>query len=174
MRWKDKPAVTGPLRGLRVIDAGTMIAGPLAATQLADFGADVIKLELPGEGDSIRQWAPIKDGKSLWWKVIGRNKRLVTLKLSSPEGAALFKELVQEADVVIENYRPGTFERWGLGYDVLSALNPRLVLVRVSGFGQTGPYAERGGYGTVAEAFSGIPSFTGLSLIHISEPTRPY
>ena len=162
MRWKDKPAVTGPLRGLRVIDAGTMIAGPLAATQLADFGADVIKLELPGEGDSIRQWAPIKDGKSLWWKVIGRNKRLVTLKLSSPEGAALFKELVQEADVVIENYRPGTFERWGLGYDVLSALNPRLVLVRVSGFGQTGPYAERGGYGTVAEAFSGIPSFTGF------------
>jgi crotonobetainyl-CoA:carnitine CoA-transferase CaiB-like acyl-CoA transferase len=111
----------------------------------------------------MRHWAPIKDGKSLWWKVIGRNKRLVTLRLSVPEGAEIFKDLVREADVVIENFRPGTFERWGLGYDVLSAINPRLILVRVSGFGQTGPYARRGGYGTVAEAFSGIPSFTGFA-----------
>jgi succinyl-CoA--D-citramalate CoA-transferase len=161
--WADRAtAPEGPLKGLRVIDAGTMIAGPLAATHLADFGADVVKLELPGAGDSMRHWAPMKEGKSLWWKVIGRNKRLITLNLSSAEGQALFKRLASSADVVIENYRPGTMERWGLGYDSLSAINPRLILVRVSGFGQTGPYARRGGYGTIAEAFSGVPSFTGF------------
>jgi len=152
----------GPLAGLRVIDAGNMIAGPLAATQLADFGADVIKLELPGTGDSMRHWTPMKEGASLWWKVIGRNKRLATLSLSKPKGRELFLKMVRDADVLIENFRPGTFERWGLGYDVLRAINPGLVMVRVSGFGQTGPYAQRGGYGTIAEAFSGIPSFTGL------------
>ena len=156
----------GPLRGLRVIDAGNMIAGPLAATQLADFGADVIKVELPQVGDSMRHWTPMKEGRSLWWKVIGRNKKLITLTLSRAEGQEIFRDLVRTADIVIENYRPGTFERWGLGYAELSQLNPRLVLVRVSGFGQTGPYAKRGGYGTVAEAFSGIPSFTGF-------PDRP-
>jgi crotonobetainyl-CoA:carnitine CoA-transferase CaiB-like acyl-CoA transferase len=156
----------GPLQGLRVLDAGTMIAGPLAATHLADFGADVIKIEQPGIGDPMRHWAPMKNGRSLWWKVIARNKRLVTLTLSHPEGQALFRRMVVDADIVIENYRPGTFERWGLGYAELAKLNPRLVLVRVSGFGQTGPYAHRGGYGTVAEAFSGIPSFTGF-------PDRP-
>jgi crotonobetainyl-CoA:carnitine CoA-transferase CaiB-like acyl-CoA transferase len=152
----------GPLINLRVIDAGTMIAGPLAATQLADFGADVIKVELPGTGDSMRHWTPMKEGHSLWWKVIARNKRLVTLTLSKPRGQELFRELVRSADIVIENYRPGTFERWGLSYQELAAINPRLILVRVSGFGQTGPYARRGGYGTIAEAFSGIPSFTGF------------
>lgn len=156
----------GPLMGLRVLDAGNMIAGPLAATQMADFGADVIKVELPGVGDSMRHWAPMKDGRSLWWKVIGRNKRLITLALSKPRGQELFKQLVRDADVVIENFRPGTFERWGLGYSELSKINPRLIMVRVSGFGQTGPYAKRGGYGTIAEAFSGIPSFTGF-------PDRP-
>lgn len=156
------PERKGPLRRLRVVDAGNMIAGPLAATLLADLGADVIKIEQPRIGDSMREWAPARDGLSLWWKVIGRNKRLVTLRLSSPEGQALFKQLIRTADIVIENYRPGTFERWGLGYDVLAQINPGLVLVRVSGFGQTGPYACRGGYGTVAEAFSGVPSFTGF------------
>jgi crotonobetainyl-CoA:carnitine CoA-transferase CaiB-like acyl-CoA transferase len=156
----------GPLVGLRVLDAGNMIAGPLAATQLADFGADVIKLELPGTGDSMRHWAPMKDGLSLWWKVIGRNKRLITLTLSKPRGQELFRELVCKSDILIENYRPGTFERWGLGYKELARINPKLVMVRVSGFGQTGPYAKRGGYGTIAEAFSGIPSFTGF-------PDRP-
>ncbi len=156
----------GPLAGLRVIDAGNMIAGPLGATQMADFGADVIKLELPGVGDSIRHWAPLKNGLSLWWKVIGRNKRLATLTLSHPRGRELFLRLVRDVDVVIENFRPGTFERWGLDYATLAAENPKLVLVRVSGFGQTGPYAGRGGYGTIAEAFSGIPSFTGA-------PDRP-
>ena len=159
-------ALQGPLKGLRVIDAGTMIAGPLAATQLADFGAEVIKVELPGIGDSMRHWTPMKEGRSLWWKVIARNKRLITLTLSKPRGQELFRELVRSADIVIENYRPGTFERWGLGYDALAKINPRLVMVRVSGFGQTGPYAKRGGYGTIAEAFSGIPSFTGF-------PDRP-
>jgi crotonobetainyl-CoA:carnitine CoA-transferase CaiB-like acyl-CoA transferase len=152
--------------GLRVIDAGTMIAGPLAATQLADFGAEVIKVELPGIGDSMRHWTPMKEGLSLWWKVIGRNKRLITLTLSKPRGQELFRELVRSSDIIIENYRPGTFERWGLGYKELAKINPRLVMVRVSGFGQTGPYAKRGGYGTIAEAFSGIPSFTGF-------PDRP-
>lgn len=157
------PAGSGPLAGLRVLDAGNMIAGPLAATQLADFGAQVIKLELPGTGDSMRHWAPMKDGLSLWWKVIGRNKQLATLSLSKPRGRELFLDLVRDTDILIENFRPGTFERWDLGYDVLSEINPRLVMVRVSGFGQTGPYAQRGGYGTIAEAFSGIPSFTGLA-----------
>lgn len=159
-------AHAGPLVGLRVIDAGTMIAGPLAATQLADFGADVVKLELPGVGDSMRHWTPMKEGKSLWWKVIARNKRLITLNLSTKEGQGLFKRLAETADIVIENYRPGTFERWSLGYDVLSEINPGLVLVRVSGFGQSGPYSHRGGYGTIAEAFSGVPAFTGF-------PDRP-
>ncbi len=156
----------GPLHGLRVLDAGNMIAGPLAATQLADFGADVIKIEMPGIGDSMRHWAPMKADRSLWWKVIGRNKQLITLALSKPQGQALFRRLVRDADILIENFKPGTFERWGLGYEALARINPRLVMVRVSGFGQTGPYAKRGGYGTIAEAFSGIPSFTGF-------PDRP-
>jgi crotonobetainyl-CoA:carnitine CoA-transferase CaiB-like acyl-CoA transferase len=152
----------GPLAGLRVLDAGNMIAGPLAATQLADFGADVIKIEMPGIGDSMRHWAPMKDGRSLWWKVIGRNKRLITLALSKPRAQQLFRELVRDADILIENFKPGTFEKWGLGFAELSKINPRLIMVRVSGFGQTGPYAKRGGYGTIAESFSGIPSFTGF------------
>jgi crotonobetainyl-CoA:carnitine CoA-transferase CaiB-like acyl-CoA transferase len=152
----------GPLAGLKVLDAGNMIAGPLAATQMADFGAEVIKVELPKQGDSMRHWSPTKDGKSLWWKVIGRNKKLITLALSKPEGRELFLELVKSVDVVIENFRPGTFERWGLSYAELSAVNPGLIFVRVSGFGQTGPYASKGGYGTIAEAFSGVPSFTGF------------
>ncbi len=156
----------GPLKKLKVIDAGTMIAGPLAATHLADFGADVIKIEQPGVGDAMRHWAPMKDEKSLWWKVIGRNKRLITLSLSHSDGQAIFRKLVADADIVIENYRPGTFERWGLGYSELAKINPKLIMVRVSGFGQTGPYSHRGGYGTIAECFSGAPSFTGF-------PDRP-
>ncbi len=155
-------AAPGPLAGLRVIDAGQMIAAPLACTMLADFGADVIKIEHPEQGDAMRARPPEKEGKSLWWKVIGRNKRNITLNLGKPEGRDLLLRLVKDADVLVENFRPGTFERWGLGYDVLSKINPRLVLVRVSGYGQTGPYAQRGGYGTVAEAFTGLPSFTGF------------
>ncbi len=152
----------GPLAGLRVIDAGQMIAGPLCCTLLADFGADVLKIEHPVRGDAMRARPPEKDGKSLWWKVIARNKNTITLNLSEAEGQALLKRLVETADVLVENYRPGTFERWGLGYEELSSITPGLVFVRVSGYGQTGPYAERGGYGTVAEAFTGLPSFTGF------------
>lgn len=152
----------GPLKGLRVIDAGQMIAAPLCCTLLADFGADVLKIEHPVQGDAMRTRPPEKDGRSLWWKVIARNKRTITLNLSKPEGQALLKRLVPTADILVENYRPGTFERWGLGYEELAKINPGLVLVRVSGYGQTGPYSQRGGYGTIAEAFSGIPSFTGF------------
>lgn len=162
MSRKTGARFEGPLAGLRVIDAGQMIAAPLCCTLLADFGADVVKLEHPVQGDAMRSRPPEKNQISLWWKVISRNKRLITLNLSTPEGQALLKRLVADADILVENYRPGTFERWGLGWDVLSAINPGLVFVRVSGYGQTGPYAQRGGYGTVAEAFSGVPSFTGF------------
>ncbi len=154
--------MTGPLAGLRVIDAGQMIAAPLACTMMADFGADVIKIEHPEQGDAMRSRPPEKDGKSLWWKVIGRNKRFVTLNLGKPEGRELLLRLAVTADILVENFRPGTFERWGLSYEELSKANPRLILVRVSGYGQTGPYAQRGGYGTIAEAYTGLPSFTGF------------
>jgi crotonobetainyl-CoA:carnitine CoA-transferase CaiB-like acyl-CoA transferase len=159
-------AHVGPLSGLRVIDAGTMIAGPFASTLLADYGADVIKIEKPGVGDSMRQWSPMKEGRSLWWKVNARNKRLMTLDLSQPGGRDVFLRLARHADVIVENFRPGTFERWGLGYDVLREINPGVILIRVSGYGQTGPYRARPGYGTVADAISGIPAFTGF-------PDRP-
>ena len=151
-----------PLQGLRVIDAGTMIAGPLAGCLLADFGADVIKIEHPRYGDPMRQWAPIKNEVSLWWKVTARNKRLITLDLGHPRGQDLFRQLVGQADILIENFRPGTMEKWGLGYEVLSQINPQLVMVRVSGYGQGGPYRDRPGYGTIAEAITGVPSFTGF------------
>jgi succinyl-CoA--D-citramalate CoA-transferase len=152
----------GPVAGLRVLDLGSMIAGPIAGCFLADFGAEVVKVEHPERGDDIRNWPPMKDGRSLWWKVIARNKKLITLNLSKPEGSDLLRRLVPRFDVVIENFRPGTLERWGLGYEELERVNPRLILVRVSGYGQTGPYAQRPGYGTVAEAMSGVPSFTGF------------
>lgn len=157
---------TGPLKGLRVLDMGTMIAGPLAATLMADFGADVLKIEHPRHGDPIRTWAPIKNGVSLWWKMTGRNKRLITLDLSRSEGQELALKLVRRSDIVIENYRPGTLERWNLGYEHMATVNRRVVLVRISGYGQEGPYRGRPGYGTVAEAMSGIPHFTGF-------PDRP-
>lgn len=152
----------GALDGLRVIDAGNMIAGPMAATLLADHGADVVKIEHPSLHDPLRDWEPKKDGCSLWWKAMNRNKRFITLDLSKPDGQAIFERLVHRADVIIENFRPGTFERWGCGPDVIEMWNPRAVLVRVSGFGQTGPMAAQPGYGTIAEAMSGIPSFTGF------------
>jgi crotonobetainyl-CoA:carnitine CoA-transferase CaiB-like acyl-CoA transferase len=152
----------GPVAGLRVLDLGNMIAGPIAASFLADFGADVIKAEHPELGDDIRNWPPIKEGRSLWWKVIARNKKLITLNLGKPEGRDLLRRLLPDVDVLVENFRPGTMERWGLGYDELARVNRRLIMVRVSGYGQTGPYAGRPGYGTVAEAMSGVPSFTGF------------
>ncbi|MEO7235341.1 MAG: CoA transferase [Lapillicoccus sp.] len=148
------------LAGLKVLDVSTLFAGPLAATMLGDFGAEVIKVEHP-RGDPVRSHGASKDGVGLWAKVVGRNKRGITLYLGSPEGQAVFRRLVADADVVIENFRPGTLERWGLGYDELSRINPRLVLTRVTGFGQIGPYAGRPGFGTLAEAMSGFAAITG-------------
>jgi len=152
---------TGPLAGLRVIDLSTVLAGPLAAQMLGDYGADVIKVEHPSSGDSFRSHGRTKDGVGLWWKSVSRNKRCIGLYLGDPECAAIFLRLAADADVVIENFRPGTLERWGIGWDVLHELNPRLVLVRVTGFGQTGPYRDRAGFGTLAEAMSGFAAITG-------------
>jgi crotonobetainyl-CoA:carnitine CoA-transferase CaiB-like acyl-CoA transferase len=153
--------VTRPLEGIRVLEAATLFAAPLAAMVLGDFGADVTKIEHPVRPDPARGHGPSKDGVGLWFKTLGRNKRLVTLNLSDPEGARIFLRLAAEADVVIENFRPGTMERWGLGWDELSAANRRLVFARVSGFGQTGPAAQRPGFGTLAEAMSGFASLNG-------------
>lgn len=149
-----------PLTGLKVIDCATLLAGPMIATTLADFGADVIKVEHP-TGDPLRKTGMRKEGVGLWWKVGGRNKRSLTLNLSQPEGQEILKRMVHSADVLIENFRPGTMERWGLGWEVLSALNPRLIMVRTTGFGQTGPYRHRPGFGTLAEAMSGFAYITG-------------
>jgi crotonobetainyl-CoA:carnitine CoA-transferase CaiB-like acyl-CoA transferase len=144
-----------------VIEAATLFAAPLAGMLLGDFGAEVIKVEHPRVPDPARGHGPSKDGVGLWFKTLGRNKRLVTLDLSHPDGAALLRRLAETADVVVENFRPGTLERWGIGWDELAAVNPRLVLARVTGFGQTGPYAQRPGFGTLAEAMSGFASLNG-------------
>jgi crotonobetainyl-CoA:carnitine CoA-transferase CaiB-like acyl-CoA transferase len=153
--------LTQPLAGIRVVEAATLFAAPLAGMVLGDFGAEVIKIEHPTRVDAARGHGPSKDGSGLWFKTLARNKRLVTLDLSAPEGAELFLRLVERSDVVLENFRPGTLERWGLGWEELSAVNPRLVLARISGFGQTGPYAKRPGFGTLAEAMSGFASLNG-------------
>ena len=150
-----------PLAGVRVLDISTLFAGPLAATFLGDFGADVIKVEHPAKPDAARGHGPAKNGVNLWWKTLGRNKRTVTINLGSPEGAALLLRLVADADVLIENFRPGTLERWGIGPAELHAANPRLVIARVTAFGQVGPYSGRPGFGSLAEAMSGFAALTG-------------
>ncbi len=150
-----------PLKGVRVIDAGNMVAAPFATVLLADFGAEVIKIEHPKYGDGQRKLEPIMNGIPLWWKSVSRNKRCVTLDLGKPEGAEIFKQIVKGQDVVVENYRPGTFEKWGIGPDVLRAIDPRIILLRISGFGQTGPYKNRAGFGRVAEAMSGLTNLIG-------------
>ncbi|MFE0103900.1 CaiB/BaiF CoA transferase family protein [Streptomyces sp. NPDC059009] len=150
-----------PLTGLRVLDLATLFAGPLAATMLGDFGAEVIKVEHPRRPDPSRGHGPSKDGVGLWWKLLGRNKRTMTLDLSTRGGRATLLRLAATADVVIENFRPGTLEKWDLGWPELSAVNPELVLTRVTGFGQFGPYAHRPGFGTLAEAMSGFAAITG-------------
>ncbi|MFJ1601113.1 CaiB/BaiF CoA transferase family protein [Streptomyces sp. NPDC088261] len=155
------PTAPAPLAGLRVLDLATLFAGPLAATMLGDFGADVIKIEHPTRPDPSRGHGPAKDGVGLWWKLLGRNKRAVTLDLSTPGGRDLLLRMAAEADVVIENFRPGTLEKWGLGWEELSTANPGLVLARVTGFGQFGPYSHRPGFGTLAEAMSGFAAITG-------------
>ena len=156
------PGGGGPLDGVRVIDAATVVAGPGIAARLGDFGADVIKVEHPITGDSTRSLGWSDRGVTLWWKWIGRNKRPVTIDLAKPEGADLLLRLAGTADVLIESFRPGTFERWGLSPEVLLERNPRLILVRTSGFGQTGPYRNRPGFGTLAESMSGYAHMTGF------------
>ncbi|WP_059005681.1 CaiB/BaiF CoA transferase family protein [Streptomyces specialis] len=149
------------LEGLRVLDLATLFAGPLAATMLGDFGAEVIKVEHPRRPDPSRGHGPGKDGVGLWWKLLGRNKKTVTLDLSTPGGRDVLLRMAAGADVIIENFRPGTLEKWRLGWPELSAATPRLVLARVTGFGQIGPYARRPGFGTLAEAMSGFAALTG-------------
>ena len=151
---------TGPLAGLKVLELGQLIAGPFAAKTLGDFGADVVKIEPPGSGDPLRQWRLIKDGTSVWWQVQSRNKQSLALDLKQPAAQDIVRQLAAESDVLIENFRPGAMEKWGLGPDDLLALNPRLIMLRVSGYGQTGPYRDRPGFGVVGEAMGGIRHLT--------------
>lgn len=156
-----EPTTPLPLAGVRVVDATTIVAGPLCCQVLGDYGADVVKVEHPRLGDSMRGHGPQKDGVPLWWKEISRNKQTLALDLSRREGGEVFRRLAATADVVVENFRPGTFERWGLAPEVLLEENPGLVMVRLTGFGQTGPYSSRAGFGTLAEAMSGFAHLTG-------------
>ena len=165
-----KPTRTGPLTGMRVIETGTMIAGPVAATLLADFGAEVIKIEQPNGGDPLRKIGPFVDGESLYWNVEGRNKKSVTLDLHHADGQATLLELVKHADLLVENFRPGTMAKWNIGYEQLSAVNPRLVMLSVSGFGQTGPNSQRPSYDRIALAFAGFLNATGFAD---RAPVRP-
>lgn len=152
----------GALQGLRVIEMGQLIAGPFCGQLMADFGAEVIKLEPPGKGDPMREWGHEKpQGVSLWWSVIARGKKSVEIDARQPEGQALIRGLAAASDVLIENFRPGTMEKWGLGYDALAAVNPRLVMIRVSGYGQTGPYAHKAGFGAIGEAMGGLRHVVG-------------
>jgi formyl-CoA transferase len=153
-------APTGPLAGLKVIELGQLIAGPFAAKTLADFGAEVIKIEAPGAGDPLRKWRLLKDGTSVWWQVQSRNKRSLALDLKQAEAQEIVRQLVVDADVLIENFRPGAMEGWGLAPDDLLRLNPRLIMLRISGYGQTGPYRDRTGFGVVAEAMGGLRHLT--------------
>jgi formyl-CoA transferase len=149
------------LAGVKVIELGQLIAGPFCAKTLGDFGADVIKVEPPRQGDPLRKWRLMKDGTSVWWQVQSRNKRSVTLDLRKTEAQALVRRLAADADVLIENFRPGMMEKWGLGWDALSAANPNLIMLRMSGFGQDGPYRDRPGFGLIAEAMGGLRHLTG-------------
>ena len=164
----DRPA-PGPLAGLRVLELGQLIAGPFTGTLLAYFGAEVIKIE-PPEGDPIRQWRVVRDGTSLWWHSIGRNKKSVSVDLKTGEGRALVGRLAARCDVLVENFRPGTLEKWGLGPDVLKAANPGLVIARISGYGQDGPYAGKAGYASVCEGFGGLRYVNGVPG---EPPVRP-
>ncbi len=156
-----------PLDGLKVVELGQLIAGPFATKLLGEFGADVIKIEPPGTGDPLRKWRILEEGTSLWWHVQSRTKRSVTLDLRSEQGQEVVRRPAAEADVIVENFRPGTLESWGLGYDTLAAQNPGLIMVRVSGFGQTGPYRNKPGFGVIGEAMGGLRYLTG----HPGEPS---
>jgi formyl-CoA transferase len=166
---------TGPLKGLRVIELGVLLAGPFCGQLLGDMGAEVIKVEPPNQGDPMRDWGTIKpDGEGLWFPIVARNKKCITADLRQPEGQQIIKDLVAKADFLLENFRPGTLEKWGLGYEVLSAINPALIMIRVSGYGQTGPSSGKAGYASVGEAMGGLryvigeadrmPSRAGISI----------
>lgn len=162
-----KEFARGPLSDLRVIEMGTLLAGPFCGQLLGDLGAEVIKIEPPNQGDPLRMWGQEKaNGKSLWWPVVARNKKAITLDMRQAQGQALLKELVAKADFLLENFRPGTLEKWGCGYDELAKINPRLIMIRVSGYGQTGPYSSRAGFGAVGEAMGGLRYVVG-------DPTTP-
>ena len=157
----------GPLSNLRVLEMGVLLAGPFCGQLLGDFGAEVIKIEQPGTGDPMREWGQEKaHGMSLWWPVVARNKKSITLNAREPEGQELIRQLVKQADILIENFRPGTMERWNLGYEQLAEINPRLIMIRVSGYGQTGPYSSQAGYGSIGEAMGGLRHIVG-------EPDKP-
>jgi crotonobetainyl-CoA:carnitine CoA-transferase CaiB-like acyl-CoA transferase len=162
----SESGATLPLQGIKVVELGQLIAGPFAGKMLAEFGAEVIKIEPPGEGDPLRKWRKLYKGTSVWWQVQSRNKQSVTLDLRHPTGQEIARQLIRGADVVIENFRPGTLEEWGLGWVELSALHPGLIMLRISGYGQTGPYRDRPGFGVIGEAMGGLRYITG-------EPSRP-
>jgi formyl-CoA transferase len=162
MTVASSPSPTpGALAGVRVVEMGQLIAGPFVGKTLGDFGADVIKIEPPGAGDPLRNWRMLKDGTSVWWQVQSRNKRSVALDLRAPEGQDIARKLIAEADVLVENFRPGTLEGWGMGWEELSRLNPGLVMLRISGYGQTGPYRDLPGFGAIGEAMGGLRHLTG-------------
>jgi len=158
--------MSGPLAGVRVLELGSLVAGPFCGKTLADFGAEVIKIEPPGEGDPLRKWRRMRNGVSLWWQVQSRNKRSVTCDLRRPEGQEIVRRLARVSHIVVENFRAGALEKWNLGWDVLSRENPKLVLVRISGYGQSGPYRERPGFAAIAEGMAGFRYITGF-------PDRP-
>ena len=163
-----KPAISpslsltpGALQGLKVVEMGQLIAGPFAGKTLGEFGAEVIKIEAPGSGDPLRSWRLKLDGTSVWWQVQSRNKRSLALDLRSTEGQDIARQLIAQADILIENFKPGTLEKWGMSYEELSALNPGLIMLRVSGYGQTGPYRDLAGFGVIGEAMGGLRHLTG-------------
>lgn len=171
----NQPEATGPLKGLRVLELGVLLAGPFCGQLLGDMGADVIKIEPPGQGDPLRDWGTIgPNGEGLWFPIVARNKKCITANLRTPKGQQIVKDLVAKSDMLVENFRPGTMEKWGLSYDVLSAINPGLIMIRVSGYGQTGPSAHKAGYASVGEAMGGLryvigepdrmPSRAGISI----------
>ena len=161
------PAARGPLAGVKVLELGTLIAGPFAARMMAEFGADVIKVEATDGGDPIRSWRHLHDGTSLWWYVQARNKRSITLNLKDARAQQIARRLACDADIVVENYRPGVLEKWGLGYEQLRALNPATIMVRLSGYGQTGPMRDKPGFGAIGESMGGIRYVSG-------HPDRPF
>ncbi len=166
MNVRSPAPAARPLDGIRVLELGQLIAGPFCTRLFAEFGAEVIKIEPPGTGDPLRRWRYLENGTSLWWHVQSRGKQSVALDLRQPEGQAIARRLAAESDIVVENFRPGTMEAWGMGYEALSEANPGLVMVRISGYGQTGPYRERPGFGVIGEAVGGLRHVTGT-------PDRP-